>query len=203
MYMPTRRRKSKTHKTTRNNKNTRRTRKRRGGDASNVANETLANGTVTSGTEVINPLYANNQTVLANPSQVIKPSSFARFGSALSSGVSRVSSALSSGVARVGSAFTSELSKNISVAKKKYGDKDYLLKLIISNDKEDNDLACKILINGVEFDKLRSSHTIFHTDPYTVNKLSKLAINFYKLKKNGKDPDCDQFIKDFKTLYKP
>ena len=125
MYMPTRRRKSKTHKTTRNNKNTRRTRKRRGGDASNVANGTVANGT-----EVINPLYANNQTVLANPSQVIKPSSFARFGSALSSGVSRVSSALSSGVARVGSALTSELSKNISVAKKKYGEKDYLLKLI-------------------------------------------------------------------------
>ena len=163
------------------------------------------------GTQQANPLQANSQqnNTQANAQQnnaLNKPkqSLSSRAASTITSGVSR---ALTS----VSSAFTSQLSKNISEAKKLYGKDHYLLNLLVSDVEGEDVLACKILINDAEIDKLRISVNLLHTVPYTSNQLMRIAQNILSdCKKNqcfaptGTLSDkTTKDIRNFKTLYKP
>jgi ferredoxin-thioredoxin reductase catalytic subunit len=55
---------------------------------------------------------------------------------------------------KVRNLLTSELSKNLAEAKKRYGKKHYLFHLLSSDDKDDMELACKLIYKNNESDKL-------------------------------------------------
>lgn len=84
-----------------------------------------------------------------------------------------------------------------------YGEKHYLLKLLMSDAEVENDLACKIMINDTEIEKLRSIVLLAPIDPYIGTNLMHAArkiLNSCKNKKciEGTNSECRQHIKLFK-----